>query len=722
MFTNEVKLENSYCGLTVIIDKKISPWRIMDKVTGQVYADTDYRYHLKLRSDTEKLECEELFYEEHSLKVGEKGDRKLILKGNLDFKGDVQAKVEVTHEFQIPPDQPYFEERITLKNCGQNTYEVEDIEFSFRKKLYPVWEEEPSKEGLGDFHLAAVPYRIQPEWKRGRKHDYSMKEILRGNFQNSDRRDEEIVLGQRVVDQHKLRSEGWAWTNEKFGLLILKYNNEMIEYSMVGKDNYGGEACLLFGGVGFSLYKEPRSASVLEPGQEIVFGVTRYSFFKGGWKTAYYKFREFMDGKGHGLTKDYDPPVNWNELFDIGWHHSNREKLFKYYTLDSLYYEAQKAKELGCELLYLDPGWEVCEGTTLWDEERLGKVEDLVKILKEKYGLKLGYRTIGRVYRDEFPHEWYIQRSRKKAEYRRPIQSDGNPIGFWEVCTQCEAWKQEKLKRILAITSKGIKFMMFDEFDWRGPCYNPSHGHPVPSTPEGHVRAVYWLIEELHKRYPDVLVEAHDPVWPWSMRYLPTYYRQGLAGQTYDENWGFEFMWNPLQDLLSGRALCLYYYNLAYNIPLYDHITMQGDNDNCLAFWWYASTVRHLGIGGKKGLNSEKENETRYHAYKQALKEYVKLKEFYVRGEFYGIDELTHVHTLPEKGQALLNAFNVTDKPVNRTVTFDLEEIGLEAAHTMAVEGADWEREGSKVVLRIDIPAMSPILVKIKTGICGGGK
>jgi hypothetical protein len=722
MGSNELKVGNASCGFSVIIDKRISPGRIVDKVSGEIYADTDYRYHLKLKSDGEVMECERLSYEGHSLEADEKGDQKLILKGTLDFGEDVQAEVKVTHEFQVPLGQPYFEERITVKNCGENTYEVEDIELGFRKGLCPIGGEEPSKEGLGDFHLVAVPYRIQPEWKRGRKHDYSMKEILKGHFQNSDRRDEEIVLGQRIVDQHKLRSEGWACTNERNGLLIIKYNNEMIEYSMIGRNRYKSQECLLFGGAGFALYKEPRLASTLEPGEEATFGLTRYHFFKGEWKMAYYLFRQFMDEKGHGLTEGYDPPVNWNELFDIGWYHSNREKLFKYYTLEGLYYEAQKAKELGCKLLYLDPGWEVCEGTTLWDEERLGKVEDLVKTLKEKYGLQLGYRTIGRVYRDEFPHEWYIQRSREKAAYSRPTQSDGHTIGFWEVCTQCEAWKQEKLKRILAISSKGIKFMMFDEFDWRGPCYNPSHGHPVPSTPEGHMRAVYWLIEELHKCYPDVLVEAHDPVWPWSMRYLPTYYHQGLTGQAYEENWGFEFMWEPLQDLLSGRALCLYYYNLAYNIPLYDHITMEGDNDNCLAFWWYASTIRHLGIGGKKGLRSEKENETRYQAYKRAMKAYMKLKEFYVRGKFYGIDELTHVHTLPDKKQAVLNAFNLTDKLVSRTVTFDLEEIGLRSAQTVTVEGADWEKEGSKVTLRMDIPAMSPMLVKIKAGVCGDGK
>ena len=706
-----VKLENPYFELVLAVDGKVRPCRIVDKLAGQVYADLDYRYHVRLKADGRDLKCEELLCEGHSLKSDGKGGRKLVLEGALDF-GEEEVQLKVRHEFWAPAEGPYFEERIVLRNCGELPCHIEDIEFGFRKGLCPAHGREPLKDGLDEFRLVAVPYRRQVD---GREHDYSMADVLEGRFQNSDWMNDETVLGQRPVDRHKLRSEGWAWTDGRKGLLIVKYNDEMIEYSMIRRDRYKGQECILFGGASFALYKEPRPASLLEPEGEVAFGATRYHFFEGGWKTAYYIFREFMDGKGHGLPEDYDPPVNWNELFDIGWHHSDREKLFRYYTLESLYYEARKAKGLGCELLYLDPGWEVCEGTTLWDEERLGKVEDLVKTLKERYGLELGYRTIGRVYRDEFPHGWYIRRSKEETDYIRPVRADGRPIGFWEPCTQCEAWWQEKLKRILAITGKGIRFMMFDEFDWRGPCHDPSHGHPVPSTPEGHVRAVYRLIEEVRRRCPDLLVEAHDPVWPWgSPRYVPTYYRQGFSGGAYQENWGFEFMWEPLEDLLSGRALVLYYYNLAYSIPLYLHITMEGDNDNCLAFWWYASTVRHLGIGGKKGLRSDRENEARFRAYRKAMREYMRLKAFYVRGKFYGIDELVHVHTLRDRGQAVLNAFNLAEKPREILPSFELEEIGLGGAREVRVRGAEWEREGSRLTLRLEVPPMSPLLAEIE--------
>jgi hypothetical protein len=130
-------------------------------------------------------------------------------------------------------------------------------------------------------------------------------------------------------------------------------------------------------------------------------------------------------------------------------------------------------------------------------------------------------------------------------------------------------------------------------------------------------------------------------------------------------------MWNPLEDLLSGTALSLFYYNLGYDLPLYLHINMDNDNDNCLAFWWFASTARHLGIGG--GASNEK----RYQAYKQAMSEYLPLKDLYSRGTFYGIDELTHIHVLPEVGRCVLNAYNLTDTPVSRDVDVRLNDLGL---------------------------------------------
>jgi len=810
--------------------------------------------------------------------IGLKNAKIKSTKTRLTVTGDLGVSgARVTQEFSLPANGAYIEERITLENSGKQPLELTDLAFGFREEL---------GEDTAALRWVAVPYRRQVD---GRLHDYSHDDLCAGRFANSSWRNDDAVADQVLSDEGKLRSEAWAWSDGQHGLLIAKYNQEMIEYSVAAVEKYEAQPWLQFGGAGLALYREPRAATHIAPGAKVAFGVTRYTPFDGDWQAGYAAYRAFLNQKGHALAHDYSPPLNWNELFDVGWYHSNPEELAKHYTREALFGEAAKARDMGCDLLYLDPGWEICEGTTLWDTKRLGPVSDFSRELRQKYGLKLAYRTIGRVYRDEFPNAWYKRREGQTGDYEMPrVGSDpepvpvplltadgrrnlallpeakaaassvipgyaekhaiahlndgyynnsaswvsaadpswveidlgsahqvneiafgsehqpqyrdravtqfdvlvatkhaadsaaptwkkvftydgapvettthfrfaptearcirvvingsvktsarideleiyeaipapagavqpvrratppkgqGNPIGFWEVCTQSRKWQAEKIKRILAVTGGGVDFMMFDEFDWRGPCYDPTHGHPVPSTPEGHVRAVYGLIEAMRAKYPHVFVEAHDPVWPWSMRYTPTYFHQGFTHNRYQENWAFEFMWNPIADLRSGSALCLYYYNLGCDIPLYNHITMEGDNDACLSFWWYASTVRHLGIGGKKGLNSPNENETRYQAYKRAVADYNKLRPYYARGRFVGIDEMAHLHLHPTESSAVLNVYNITDAAVQREVRVKTGEVGLGKADQYAAEGCVSRVDGDALVLTFDLPPLTP--------------
>lgn len=772
-----------------------------------------------------------------------------------------------------PAPDGSLDEWLTLTNTGERPLAIAAIGCGLRLPLATA----------ADLRLVAVPYRRQAD---GKLHDYGVADLLAGRFSNSDWRNDGSVAEQEVCDSGRLRSEAWALCRGGRGLLAAKYNDEQIECSMAAIEGDGQAALLRYAGAGLALYREPRGATELAPGASFAFGRTRLTAFDGDWPAAYERYRAFLRAQGHGYPDDYAPPLNWNELFDVGWYHSDPELLQRHYTREALRREADKAREIGCDLLYLDPGWEICEGTTLWDTARLGPVAEFAAELRERYGLRLGYRTIGRVYRDEFPNAWYLRRQGQTGPYERPSTSpaaepepaplrradgrrnlallpgvvaaasstiagyesihrvehladgwynnpaswvsagdpswvqldlgavctigelafgsehtphhrdravtaftaraasepegpwteilsyDGEPLGatrsfaiapvaarlvrieiaradggaarideleiyeatlgsgpeparrerpagaapnpipFWEVCTQSAEWQAEKIKRILAVTGGGVDFMMYDEFDWRGPCWDPNHGHAVPSTPEGHVRAVYALVEKMRERYPHVLVEAHDPIWPWTFRYLPSYFRQGFAGPRYQENWGFEFMWNPIEDLRSGRALCLYYYNLGCDIPLYDHITMEADNDACLSFWWYASTVRHLGIGGKKGLGSATDNEPRWQAYKRAVAEYHRLRPFFARGRFVGLGETAHLHVL--NVAAVLNVFNLTDAPERREVRFDPLAVGLGEPRGLRVSGAAARVEGRELVLTFDLPPLSPALAEIR--------
>ncbi|MGO8928126.1 MAG: discoidin domain-containing protein [Limisphaerales bacterium] len=792
------------------------------------------------------------------------------------------AEIELTHDLAVLSGKAGFLEQIRVVNTGSEPLEIEDYRFGLRR---------PHDAG-GELRAVAVPFRRQAD---GRLRDWSLEEIGAGKGSNSDWQNDAAAARPPVVDsaRGRLRSEGWILTDGRTGLLVAKYNQEEIEFSMLEWEG-GPTPSLVLGGSGARLYSEPESMRSLAPGQAVSLGSTYYLFVEGGWPAGYERFRRLLNDLGHGLAASYDPPVNWNELFDVGWYHSDAEELAKHYTRSALLGEAEKAADIGAKLLYLDPGWEVCEGTSLWGEDRLGTVSSLVQELRDHYGLGLGFRTIGRVYRDEFPRDWYRQPTAKAQPYERPClnrsaapepvpdkdergsrnlallpearaeassvlpgfaihqvehlndgwygnsaswisagepswaqidlgsvhrvdkvrigsehtpqfgdraatavrillaerpaasgsgwrvvaerrgqpirqtttftfapqeariirvevgaSENGNvrldeievyeaaphpwegqprrrtfapettpcePIPFWEVCTQNPAWQQEKLARLERIAGQGMRFMMFDEFDWRGPCYAPNHGHPVPSTPEGHVRAVYGLIHQLKQRAPGILVEAHDPVWPWGVRYLPIYFDQTLDASrrkgSYEENWGFEFMWRPIEDLLSGRALCLYYYNLACDIPLYDHITAEYDNDACLGFWWYASTIRHLGIGGKKGLDSKQINESRWQAYLKAMAQYGRVRDWLVRGRFVGIDEWTHLHVLAGRPGGVLVAFNMSDRPVERTIVLKAADLGLGAGEPK-VSGARATRVGDGLQLSLSIAPRSPLVVEI---------
>jgi hypothetical protein len=188
--------------------------------------------------------------------------------------------------------------------------------------------------------------------------------------------------------------------------------------------------------------------------------------------------------------------------------------------------------------------------------------------------------------------------------------------------------------------------------------------------------------------------------------YHPLYFQHGLPNSL-DSNWGFEYMWDPYYDLLSGQALSLYEYNLAYDIPLYLHIHEGRDSTTMLAFWWYASTCRHLGIGGVSDPQSPL-----YQALKEAVSTYRRLKRFFTRAEFIGLDLHTHVHALAGENSAVALLFNLTSQPQIRDVKLPTVRLGL--ASINEIRGAQvLSSDDTLTTIRADIPPMSPLLVEI---------
>ncbi|BDZ47473.1 hypothetical protein GCM10025866_33820 [Naasia aerilata] len=351
--------------------------------------------------------------------------------------------------------------------------------------------------------------------------------------------------------------------------------------------------------------------------------------------------------------------------------------------------------------------WDIVEGSSVWDRERLGSLDDFVRRLRDQLGLRLSLHVMSHTKTlDEDP-----------AIYRRDQDGD---IVLWRglytggyICPASTTWQDLKVRRLSELLRSGVSFLMFDFHDYtvegtdagtsdeisRTACWSKDHGHSVPMSIEEHSAGVLEVIHRIKRAHPDVLIEAHDRIAGGLQDYLPLYYEHGRP-DSFDEHWGFEYMWNSYLDLLSGKALSLYEYNLAYEIPLYLHINLAFDNENCLAFWWYASTCRHLGIGGVRP------SDELWSAHRAAVERYHELKSLLASGRFVGVDVDLHIHTLPNEGRAVLLAFNRSSSERVLQRTFDASSIGIPENAVVEVEGLI-VREGVAAA-SLSIPPLAP--------------
>ncbi|MBI2843566.1 MAG: hypothetical protein HYX78_09210 [Armatimonadetes bacterium] len=654
--------------------------KLTDLYSGTVFADGPCRYSLFVDDGSRVLHLEGL--RDLNITGDETAERTVFEIAGLAGAGE--PDVRVRHILTALPDGEYLDEQISLVNESASAIMLRDYRIALRKEL-PFDPKTKTWDGtMGRFRMIAVPFRVQPD---GYRHDYTMNEVYHGRFFVSTS-DDPIHNVPEIADRGRGRSEGWAWTDGESGLLVMKYNPEMIEYSMLESEHLSGKTYLDFGGAAQSLYDEPREARRLKPGQAVTFGTTRYTFYEGLWRRASYIFRDFMNTHGHGHPDGYDPPMIWH--IDPG-----QGRL----PLEELRAEAHKAREIGCQLLHLESGWETCDGDSVWDDSRLGPPEEFVREMNEVYGLQIGIRTMGRSYCDAYPG-LYRRNDDGSIGYYRPYLD--RP--FYEPCTEHPEFLREKIERLSKVAEAGVKFMTFDKYDWRGPCFAGDHGHSAPTIPDQHARNVVSIIQRLHELHPDLLAAAQDCVWSKGVRYLPTYYLHGQPG-SFEEGRALGLTGKPMQDLLTGRALSLFYHSLAYELPVYAHISMDDDNEECLVFWWYASTARHLGISGKPV------NERQFAAYKKAVSEYLSFKDLYTHGDFYGYDEVVHVHVLGDEGRGVLNAFNLTNQTMTRQVEVSLPEIGLTGVVT--AEGVDYRLTGSRLIVQLEIPPLSPVVVRL---------
>lgn len=565
------------------------------------------------------------------------------------------AGLKVVHTFNVPQSKDYMEEYIYLCNPTNSVISLEKIEFGLQRNISDEvgW----INKDLSKDRLIAIPFRHRSSDPPDFDVDFNMADLIKSPGREH--------RANKVWFQHKKgympslqwSSEGWAWMHDSYTVGIFKMNQEEMEFSVISPEVYDDGLALRFGGSS-TVAGDPSSIKKIEPGQTIKLGLTRYQTVKGDYTQAYYAFREFLDENNCRFPHDYNPPLHWNEIYDnaewylqtpgnpSGPRSATRSVT---YTKKLIMEEANKAHEYSCEALYLDPGWDTDFGTLLWGKDWLGPIEQFVREINKKYDLKLSLHCPMAT--------WMSAEGRGVSSWSSEAyqMDDKGNIITGAICLGSKQYMDEAERRLLQLCSDGVSFFMFDGTWWNGGCWNPDHGHPVPYTKEDHIRATIELIQRIHRKFPHVIIELHDPIHNLD-RYMPVYYKYGIPG-SYDENWGFELMWDPLEAIKTGRAKSLYYYNLGCNVPVYLHIDLRDDNEHCLELWWYASTCRHLGIGGTHSDPLIAQSQ------QLAMKKYRRLEKFYKRGEFYGINEEIHIHVLPHDNSFVVNLFNLSDEP-----------------------------------------------------------
>jgi hypothetical protein len=675
--TGKIVLTSGRLELVIETKDGINPCSLRDLKSGRVYADGHYFWCERLRPTLIGKPA-----------ITEKdGVCSVTLKETADT-------LEMEQTFSASAAEPdLITEQIKLHNPSSNPVIASLFACGFTKKIHDGRDWLP---GVADSRFCDVPYRRHPE--TGEMCDWTVPELdARKNWYSTAR---SAIYNRQ--DSWIYGAEGWAWSGNGNTLLISKYNPDALEWSLVETMPKGAPAgtpkSLRFGGSGRWKMGDPEGVSNLAPGASFTFGTTRYQVLDGDWRAAYAAFRRFTANKGHVTPPRFNPPVHWNQLYDnklyiVG--QFTTENFQKYYQKKDIEAEADKAKEIGCGCLYLDPGWDTSFVSNIWAADRLGTQESFVRWLKEKYGMALALHTPLAPWTD--PTEYPVE--------ARRMDKAGNRLG--ELCSASPVYRATKIARLKELCKNGAYFLMYDGSWFPGECWDKSHGHSLPVTHQEHLDAILKLQQELHKEYPNVLIEQHDPMTgPGTPRYVPTYFMHAKPG-AFDELWGYEYMINGIDDVVvSRRAGSLYYFNLAYGIPVYLHFDLRTDNSQAIVFWWFASTCRHLGFGGKST------DAAVWDAQKNAMKTYNELKRFFAQGVFYGLDETIHCHTLPDLGQSVINCFNLEEKPVKKEVRFRLSEIGLPEG-TVTIDGAPFKQTGEEIVLDLAIPARGHLLLKV---------
>jgi hypothetical protein len=589
---------------------KLKRVELVDESRGVTWADGRCDFALAVTVAGQSLKATDVMVSE----AGQESDRDgTVWRFTLSpcFKTSPAPACVLELQLRFPDHGRWVEERFILRNTGRRKLAVTAMRAMFAIDV-------PGRE----LHYFAVP------------------------FQECRARPKLVDL--KAEPTFQCQRDGAVLLENGQGLTISRRPGESYDEPQWVSVRRSGDR-LSFGGISNGV---PSGMACLElpPGQSKDYGVTRYTPFSGSVEEGLVVYREFMAQCGVRLPERYSPPLNYCIYYECRDRYHHRQ------LLQSL----QSAAELGCTLLYTDQGWEDYFGSGRWDATRLGKIEDFVAAaqgLGLAVGVLIGMHTDAYVWPEDY---W------RKGPDGTTLFGDkwgaGHSIG---ICPTVQEWQKEKTRRLAKIVKAGVSFFSFDFNDNTEPCRDASHGHAIPLRGWEHCLGVARQQQQIKRACPSVLIEAHDWEFAGSATW-PVY----LFADGHDELWGFEFMWDPFTDLTSGRLHNLYYYNLAYELPLYLHIDLAKDSPNRVVFWYAASTVRHLGVGNYAALDDEQKAKAR-----QAVAIYRAHQRFFAVGRFHGLDPLTHIHTLPGEGAVVLR-FNDQSEPIEGKLELTMSQLG----------------------------------------------
>ncbi len=228
----------------------------------------------------------------------------------------------------------------------------------------------------------AVPLRARATDPKGYVNDFSIQDLItKPGYEPRVNKD---LQYSQLPSRHRA-SEGWAWTHGETTLGIFAFNQQNMLFSVVSVQKEAEGTSLRFGGA-CMISGEPAALTRIAPGETVDLGTVRYESLKGGYAEAMYAFRALLDEKGCRFPADYNPPVHWEQLYDMPNAWEDRPQR---YTKAIVEKEAAKGKAYSCEALYLDPGWDTEFGTFLWGEKWLGPRAAFVREMQSEFGLKL---------------------------------------------------------------------------------------------------------------------------------------------------------------------------------------------------------------------------------------------------------------------------------------------------------------------------------------------